>query len=71
MTEKFLLYTVTLSNTHVGIGTHIPLKGSNKFNITCMYKLPLVKYNGHTFTHITYSLNIHVNHRYTHIYVNK
>ena len=30
MTEKFLLYTVTLSNTHVGIGTHIPLKGSNK-----------------------------------------
>ena len=30
MTEKFLLYTVTLSITHVGIGTYIPLKGSNK-----------------------------------------
>ena len=30
MTEKFLPYTVTLSNTHVGIETHIPLKDSNK-----------------------------------------
>ena len=30
-----------------------------------MYKLPLVKYNGYTFTRITYKLNIHVNHRYT------
>ena len=30
MTEKFPLYNVTLSNTHVGIETHIPLKGSNK-----------------------------------------
>ena len=71
MTEKFLPYTVTLSNTHVGIGTHIPLKGTIKFNITCMQKLPHVKHNGYTFTRITYSLNIHVNHRYTHIYVNK
>ena len=38
MTEKFLPYTVTLSNTHVGIGTHIPLKGSNKIQYNMYVK---------------------------------